>query len=110
MQRELQPEAMDDPSLEAGRHRRALRGLSRLNRLSGSVRIVWPSIRALARREKRRLRILDLAGTRVTDAGVSGLARLGRLKAINLESTHVTAAGAAELKRQLPGCEVEGSA
>jgi 2-polyprenyl-3-methyl-5-hydroxy-6-metoxy-1,4-benzoquinol methylase len=61
MNRALEPEVMDDASLEEGRHRHALRGLSRLNRLGGSARIVWPSIAALARRETRPLRILDLA-------------------------------------------------
>ena len=59
--RELRPEAMDDPALEPGRHRHALRGLSRLNALSGSSRILWPSIAKLARSEGRALRILDLA-------------------------------------------------
>jgi len=57
----LRPELMDDPVLERGRHRHALRGLSRLNLLSGSARILWPAIRELARRERRPLRVLDLA-------------------------------------------------
>jgi SAM-dependent methyltransferase len=61
MKRELAPEAMDDPHLEQGRHRHALRSLSRLNLLSGSVGILWPSIAGLARRERGPLRILDLA-------------------------------------------------
>jgi 2-polyprenyl-3-methyl-5-hydroxy-6-metoxy-1,4-benzoquinol methylase len=61
MNRALQPEAMDDSSLEDDRHRRALRGLSRLNRLSGSARILWPPLAALARPETSCLRVLDLA-------------------------------------------------
>ena len=61
LNRDLQPEVMDDPALEPGRHRRALRGLARLNLFSGSARILWPSIEALARRETRPLRVLDLA-------------------------------------------------
>jgi SAM-dependent methyltransferase len=56
----LESEVMDDPSLEDGRHRHALRGLSRLNLLSGSARIVWPPIASLARRENRAIRILDV--------------------------------------------------
>jgi len=52
---------MDDPTLDEGRHRCALRGLSRLNRLSGSTRIVWPSILAVGRVRSRPLRIMDLA-------------------------------------------------
>jgi 2-polyprenyl-3-methyl-5-hydroxy-6-metoxy-1,4-benzoquinol methylase len=61
MIREPVPEAMDDPCLESGHLRHALRGLSRLNLLSGSARILWPSIVELARREKGPLRVLDLA-------------------------------------------------
>jgi len=52
---------MDDPALPPARHRQALRGLARLNLLSGSTRILWPAIAKLARRQKRALRILDLA-------------------------------------------------
>lgn len=61
MLRELRPEVMDDPALEPGRHRHALHGLSRLNLLSGSARILWPSMANLARRKGSPLRILDLA-------------------------------------------------
>ena len=43
MNRVLQPEVMDDPSLEEGRHRRALDGLTRLNRLSGSHSCYGPA-------------------------------------------------------------------
>ena len=42
--RSIEPEVMDDPALDAGRHRRALRGLGRLNRLSGSPRLIWSAI------------------------------------------------------------------
>ena len=45
--RDMQPEIMDDPLLEARRHRQALRGLSRLNRLSRADRILWPAIDAV---------------------------------------------------------------
>ena len=37
-----EPEIMDDPALDGGRHEAALRGLSRLNYLSGSARTRWP--------------------------------------------------------------------
>jgi 2-polyprenyl-3-methyl-5-hydroxy-6-metoxy-1,4-benzoquinol methylase len=61
-QRHLEPEIMDDPQLDEARHHAALRGLERINRWSGSVRILWPAIRALARElAPRPLRILDIA-------------------------------------------------
>jgi SAM-dependent methyltransferase len=53
---------MDQPGLDAERHRAALRGLERLNLWSGSARILWPSIRRILRaRGSAPLRILDLA-------------------------------------------------
>lgn len=54
---------MDDPNLDAQRHVRALRGLARLNRLSGAVRHVWAPIAELARSAGggRPLRVLDIA-------------------------------------------------
>jgi len=58
--RTLEPELMDDPALEAGAHRRALRGLRRLNRLSSSAAIVWGEIADLLR-EGKPVRVLDLA-------------------------------------------------
>ena len=59
--RELQPELMDDPALPADEHRRALLGLARLNALSGSVNVLWPEVRKLARELGRPVRILDVA-------------------------------------------------
>ena len=59
--RDPQPELMDDPTLPADEHRRALRGLSRLNALSGSVNVLWPEVRTLARELGRPVRILDVA-------------------------------------------------
>src|ERR1700687_1153595 len=58
----LQPEIMDQPDLDQARHWHALGGLERINRLSGSAGILWPSIRRLAEETgKRSLRILDVA-------------------------------------------------
>jgi 2-polyprenyl-3-methyl-5-hydroxy-6-metoxy-1,4-benzoquinol methylase len=57
-----EPEIMDDPALDGGRHEAALRGLSRLNYLSGSARTLWPPLAALARQlGRRQLRVLDVA-------------------------------------------------
>src|SRR5438105_5090273 len=60
--RRLQPEIMDQPDLDAGQHSAALRALERINWLSGSARILWPPIAALAREHPERpLRLLDVA-------------------------------------------------
>jgi 2-polyprenyl-3-methyl-5-hydroxy-6-metoxy-1,4-benzoquinol methylase len=58
----LQPEIMDDPGLEEQWHNDALRGLARINLVSGSTRILWGPIVALAREmPSRPLRVLDIA-------------------------------------------------
>jgi 2-polyprenyl-3-methyl-5-hydroxy-6-metoxy-1,4-benzoquinol methylase len=60
--RQLQPEVMDDPALDAREHERALQALHRINLLSASASIVWPSILKLARQQTTtRLRVLDIA-------------------------------------------------
>jgi len=61
-QRNLQPEIMDQPDLDDASHRQALAGLKRINFVSGSVRILWSPIKALAKELRvRRLRVLDVA-------------------------------------------------
>ena len=62
-ERHCQPEMMDDPGLDQAEHRRALRALGRVNRLSRSAAITWSGIRPFARdrAESRPLRVLDLA-------------------------------------------------
>lgn len=53
---------MDDPALEADRHRDALRGLRRLHLISGTVGALWAPLRAVAAHTgQRRLRVLDIA-------------------------------------------------
>jgi len=60
--RVLVPEAMDDPALDRTSHFQALRGLQRINRLTGSARLPWGPIRDLALELGRdRLSILDVA-------------------------------------------------
>jgi len=60
--RQLEPEVMDDPALATDRLHGALTGLTRLNFVSNSARIVWKPIAHLARSLKTdRLRILDVA-------------------------------------------------
>jgi SAM-dependent methyltransferase len=61
--RHREPEWMDQPGLDAGLHRTALRTLERLNWLSGSGRNLWGEIAPLARArgDGDPLRVLDLA-------------------------------------------------
>ncbi len=66
------PELMDDPSLDEGRHRQALRGLSMLNRLTRIARLLWPPLAELSRQLGRPPRVLDVA----TGAGDIPLALL----------------------------------
>ena len=74
---------MDDPALDADRHAHALRGLSRLNALSGSTGIVWPLVAQLASQHGRQLRVLDLA-TGAGDIPI-GLWRRARRKGLALD-------------------------
>jgi len=55
------PELMDDPSLGECWHHEALRGLSRLNRLTRVARLIWPPLAELSRRLGRPPRVLDVA-------------------------------------------------
>jgi 2-polyprenyl-3-methyl-5-hydroxy-6-metoxy-1,4-benzoquinol methylase len=60
--RRREPEIIDQPNLDESRHVHALRGLERINRWSGSARILWPAVRELAQRSGGApLRLLDIA-------------------------------------------------
>lgn len=59
--RVLEPEVMDDPTLDRGVHQRALQGLRRLNRVSGSAGLLFRAMRDMPRTHGRPLRILDIA-------------------------------------------------
>ncbi len=75
---------MDDPVLDGDHHEAALRGLSRLNYVSGSARSIWPSLAALARQlDRRQLRVLDVA-TGAGDVPVR-LWRMARRAGLQLE-------------------------
>ena len=58
MQRVRVPELMDEPSLAPDAHRRALAGLARINALTRSANLLWPTIRDLA---NEKLTVLDIA-------------------------------------------------
>jgi 2-polyprenyl-3-methyl-5-hydroxy-6-metoxy-1,4-benzoquinol methylase len=86
--RNLQPEIMDSEGLDPAEHHRALVGIARVNRISASPRILWPSIRDLClERQKasdaRPVRILDIA-TGGGDVPV-GLWRLGQRHGFAIE-------------------------
>jgi hypothetical protein len=51
--------------------------------------------------------LLDVANTRVTDAGLQHLRGLSKLKKLNLSGTDVTPSGVRELQRHLPDCRFE---
>lgn len=59
--RVLQPELMDDPGLDAAEHAHALRGLARINRLSGAGRVHLPALRMAWARSGGPVRVLDVA-------------------------------------------------
>lgn len=79
----LEPERMDDPSLDPGMHDAALNGLARLNTLSLAHRSVLKPVLETARRinesQSRPARVLDVAtGSGDVALGVArGLARAG---------------------------------
>jgi SAM-dependent methyltransferase len=60
--RQREPELMDQPGLGEPLHRAALAGLGRINRFSGSGRILWQALeRRIATNATRTWRLLDLA-------------------------------------------------
>jgi ubiquinone/menaquinone biosynthesis C-methylase UbiE len=78
--RKLEPELMDDPLLAEREHRRALNGLSRLNRISRAAQTLWPSVKAMAPSGKSdqcpSLSVLDVAtGSADVPLGLISLAR-----------------------------------
>jgi len=85
---------MDDPALDPVEHRRALAGLARINRWSGSDHLLWPIIRreALAI-GNRPLRVLDVA-TGSGDVLVALARRAAR----------------AGIRLQLAGCDISPTA
>lgn len=59
--RDRQPELMDDPALDESLHRQALRGLERVNRISGIARLLWRTVRPLCDEVRGRpLRVFDV--------------------------------------------------
>ena len=64
MQRVRVPELMDEPNLAPDAHRRALAGLARINALTRSANLLWPTIRDLVKQDRPhrgQLQVLDIA-------------------------------------------------
>ncbi|MDX1494528.1 MAG: methyltransferase domain-containing protein [Longimicrobiales bacterium] len=59
--RRRRAELMDDPELDAGRHRRALQALARINRISLTGWRLWQEVRDLHHRHGEPLRVLAVA-------------------------------------------------
>lgn len=82
--RNRQPELMDQPGLDPELHRRALRGLQRVNAVSATAQVVLSELRKMAARVPRRaLRVLDVA-TGGGDVAL-GVARLARAGGVSIE-------------------------
>ncbi len=107
--RRVTPERMDDPNLPRLEHDRALTGLARLNRLSGSAGIVWRAIADLLPSSPPPLRLLDVA----TGGGdvVVALARRAerRRKTLAVTGCDVSAVALAHAARRLQSAGVHGS-
>lgn len=81
-------ELMDDPAIDEASHRKALRGLARLNRISGSVARIWRPIHRLAKSQGlKRITLVDIA-TGGGDVPIA-LVRLARRAGIELRATGI---------------------
>lgn len=61
-ERRLEPEVMDDPSLDPDHHRHALHSLARINTISRSAKALWEPLRRFHDEQAGRpLRVLDIA-------------------------------------------------
>lgn len=87
------PELMDDPALDAGHHRQALRGLGRINAWSWTASYLWPVLRATLGGSDRWTRVLDIA------SGGGDLA-----VALNRRATHES------LPITVDGCDISPTA
>lgn len=106
---------MDDPALDEGLHRQALRGLERVNRISGIARLIWSGVRPLCREiTDRPVRVLDVGcGGGDISVGVWKQARRAGIrlqiggcdispKALRMSTERAQAAGAGNDARYFP--------
>jgi SAM-dependent methyltransferase len=101
--RERINERMDDPAIDPVEHRRALRALARINRVSNSAGVIWPSIRGLAARLGRAIRVLDVAtGSGDVPAALAARARKAGV-ALDVAACDVSPTAIEEARRIHPG-------
>jgi hypothetical protein len=55
----------------------------------------------------KNLKDVSLNGTKITDAGLTELARVQSLQSLSLKGTKVTKAGIAALQKALPECKIQ---
>jgi 2-polyprenyl-3-methyl-5-hydroxy-6-metoxy-1,4-benzoquinol methylase len=92
--RQLHPELMDGPCLDAVEHARALVGLERLNLLSRACRGIWRQIvKRTGVRRGQTLRVLDVASGGGDVA--FGLWRLGQSRHVDVQILGLDASGTA---------------
>ena len=111
-QRQVTPELMDAPDLDAAAHDGALRGLRRLNRASGAAGMLARPIVAVARRRGLgRVTILDVAcGGGDVPVGVArALRRAGIVAALVLTDRSATALEMARRAAEAAGMEVRAA-
>lgn len=108
--RDRRDELMDDPQLSSQRHEAALRGLTRLNAISGSVRVIWRPIYHFAKRlALNKLRVLDIAtGSGDIPIALWKKARHGKLD-LEIQGIDISpnAIEAARARAQAQGAAVE---
>lgn len=85
MPRVLIGELMDDPAIDPAEHAHALRGLSRLNAMSGVARQLYRPLKRLAQRLDRPISIVDIA-TGSADVPVA-LLRKARREGVRFDIT-----------------------
>lgn len=99
--RVIEAELMDDPSLDAAEHRRALNGLARLNRAGASAATLWRSIGPMLRTPGHAgLSVLDVA-TGAGDVPISLALRARKAGlALSLTGCDISSTALAEAERR----------
>ncbi|MBT6495812.1 MAG: methyltransferase domain-containing protein [Planctomycetaceae bacterium] len=104
------PELMDQPGLDKQLHRQALDGLRRVNRISATSSIFWPTIETLAKqRNDRPLSVLDVA-CGGGDVAVSLAQRAKRVGIkMKIDGCDISSVAVQHAQQQAAGSEVDAS-
>ncbi|TWU44004.1 hypothetical protein Q31b_15390 [Novipirellula aureliae] len=108
MRRSLRPEQMDDPNLTPAEHRRALRGLTRLNRISGVADAMYRYLYQYAISDRSRsLNVLDVASG-AGDVPINWAKRAKRDGlALDITTLDISPTAIAEQQRRATAANVE---